>query len=325
MLMLCQAHLNLLEGIWHKHEYQTSGGTQVSTYSFTSRGGAGHGHGQSLRIWFYNFKLVLCLSEIIASVVVLSLSRNENPHAPLFAWLVVYAFVDVAALPIRIYSRYRNRNQGTDNNNNPESINQVSVRRNHNTPLAFSSRLNGLVNNFSMALDCFLHVWFVVGTVWIFGGHSSASDAPKICRLCVVFLAIGYFFVCLGICNILWLLVTLHYLGTGLGRIILKLDRQHKNPLMLRHHPTSSNRRKIMLMNNLTQEYTKVEFLQQVCCICLAKYEDGDDLRELPCCHVFHVVCVNKWLKMRPFCPLCESVVSRSLGVSTLAIQVEIR
>ena len=33
-----------------------------------------------------------------------------------------------------------------------------------------------------MALDCFFAVWFVVGNVWIFGGHSAPSDAPKLYR-----------------------------------------------------------------------------------------------------------------------------------------------
>lgn len=31
-----------------------------------------------------------------------------------------------------------------------------------------------------MALDCFFAVWFVVGNVWIFGGHSNPEDAPKL-------------------------------------------------------------------------------------------------------------------------------------------------
>lgn len=37
-----------------------------------------------------------------------------------------------------------------------------------------------------MALDCFFAVWFVVGNVWIFGGHSSPSDAPKLYRYLLV-------------------------------------------------------------------------------------------------------------------------------------------
>ncbi|MCH99352.1 E3 ubiquitin-protein ligase, partial [Trifolium medium] len=49
-----------------------------------------------------------------------------------------------------------------------------------------------------------------------------------------------------------------------------------------------------------------------VCCICLAKYADNDELRELPCSHVFHVRCVDKWLKINASCPLCKSEVGAS-------------
>lgn len=42
--------------------------------------------------------------------------------------------------------------------------------------------LNSLVDRFKMALDCFFAVWFLVGNVWIFGGHSSPSEAPKLYR-----------------------------------------------------------------------------------------------------------------------------------------------
>ncbi|CAL0313684.1 unnamed protein product [Lupinus luteus] len=49
-------------------------------------------------------------------------------------------------------------------------------------------------------------VWSVIGNVWMFGGHSSAADAPNIYRLCTVFLVfscIGYampFILCSTIC-----------------------------------------------------------------------------------------------------------------------------
>lgn len=36
-----------------------------------------------------------------------------------------------------------------------------------------------------MGLDCFFAVWFVVGNVWIFGGNSSADDAPNMYRYCL--------------------------------------------------------------------------------------------------------------------------------------------
>lgn len=43
-----------------------------------------------------------------------------------------------------------------------------------------------------------------------------------------------------------------------------------------------------------------------LCCICLGKYKDKIELRELPCLHHFHSDCVDKWLKINASCPLCK-------------------
>lgn len=41
------------------------------------------------------------------------------------------------------------------------------------------------------------------------------------------------------------------------------------------------------------------------CVICYAAYRSGDMLTTLPCAHMFHSECINRWLKERKNCPLC--------------------
>lgn len=43
-------------------------------------------------------------------------------------------------------------------------------------------RIGVAVERFKIALDCFFAIWFVVGNVWVFGGHTSASEAPNLYR-----------------------------------------------------------------------------------------------------------------------------------------------
>lgn len=63
-------------------------------------------------LWL-SVELVVTVGQIVASIVVLALSINENPQAPLFAWIVGYASGCVATLPI-LYWRYRYRNQSNE-------------------------------------------------------------------------------------------------------------------------------------------------------------------------------------------------------------------
>lgn len=44
------------------------------------------------------------------------------------------------------------------------------------------------------------------------------------------------------------------------------------------------------------------------CSICLADYKGSDTLRLLPDCkHLFHLQCVDPWLRQHPTCPVCRT------------------
>jgi len=41
------------------------------------------------------------------------------------------------------------------------------------------------------------------------------------------------------------------------------------------------------------------------CAVCLVEFEEGEELRKLPCGHKFHAPCVDRWLLRSSKCPLC--------------------
>lgn len=48
------------------------------------------------------------------------------------------------------------------------------------------------------------------------------------------------------------------------------------------------------------------EDTEEKCTICLSILEEGEDVRRLPCMHLFHQVCVDQWLITNKKCPICR-------------------
>lgn len=62
--------------------------------------------------FWISVELVVNVSQIIAAICVLSVSRNEHPYAPLFEWVIGYTVGCIATLP-HLFWRYINRNRLT--------------------------------------------------------------------------------------------------------------------------------------------------------------------------------------------------------------------
>ena len=42
------------------------------------------------------------------------------------------------------------------------------------------------------------------------------------------------------------------------------------------------------------------------CTICLGDFADDDEVRALPCVHIFHSACIDRWLARATCCPTCK-------------------
>lgn len=69
---------------------------------------------------------------------------------------------------------------------------------------------------------------------------------------------------------------------------------------------TLSHSYKRLLRSNSSVDGDTNEDNTEKCTICLCEFEEGEDVRRLPCMHLFHVSCVDQWLTTVKFCPLCR-------------------
>ncbi|KAJ1883062.1 hypothetical protein H4R99_001125 [Coemansia sp. RSA 1722] len=57
---------------------------------------------------------------------------------------------------------------------------------------------------------------------------------------------------------------------------------------------------------------------EENCAVCLEEFSVGEKVRQLPCRHYFHVLCIDPWLgKRSATCPLCNYDVGAAFGKSS--------
>jgi hypothetical protein len=81
----------------------------------------------------------------------------------------------------------------------------------------------------------------------------------------------------------------------------VQLSMEEKYTIVISALPTYAFRPLEKQNGESDEEYT----LRTQCEICLCDYEEGDQLRALPCMHAFHASCTENWLRVRLQCPNC--------------------
>lgn len=59
--------------------------------------------------------------------------------------------------------------------------------------------------------------------------------------------------------------------------------------------------------------WTPGEHAQEQCMVCLSNFAAEEEVRRLPCGHVFHAPCIDEWLRRCTDCPICKANVDRGV------------
>ncbi|KAH7650934.1 Zinc finger RING/FYVE/PHD-type protein [Dioscorea alata] len=241
------------------------------------------------------FEFIVLIVQIVVITLVILISHAEKPIWPLRIWIAGYNLGNLLSLPL-LYWRYRCLSRGGD-------ISDTEQQRRNNTE---ESRSAHMMNKSRTLLELFFAIWFVMGNVWIFDTrYRSFTRAPRLHSLCISLLAwnaIGYSFPFL-LFILLCCFVPLLSRAVGFNMNSASEGRGASDD-QISHLPQW--RYKDVEANNVQHAHQNTE-----CCICLAKYMDKEEVRQLPCLHLFHQRCVDQWLRIISSCPLCKQDIDK--------------
>ncbi|CDY60265.1 BnaC05g49290D [Brassica napus] len=261
--------------------------------------------------WAYSKPIVVLdivwnLAFVSVAGAILVMARNEHPIMPLRVWLLGYALQCVLHMVcVLVEYRRRNRNERSSVAKHLESANTM-----------------------------FSFIWWIIGFYWVSaGGQELAQESPRIYWLSIVFLGFDVFFVvfCVALacvigiavcCCLPCIIAVLYAVADQEGASKEDIEQLTKFKFRkvggdVNKHggddEAQGNTEGIMTECG-TDSPVEHTLLQEdaECCICLCAYEDGSELRELPCGHHFHCACVDKWLYINATCPLCKYDILKS-------------
>ncbi|GMH22489.1 hypothetical protein Nepgr_024332 [Nepenthes gracilis] len=283
---------------------------------------------------------------VMVSISVLILSRDEINTVPLRLWVVGYAVqcaLHMVCVCVE-YRRRRELPQGRNVGGSDgwrsggDSYTSGANRSNSSSSGSEGGYFGEFVasqredeDNTSMAKHLesantmFSFIWWIIGFYWISSaGETLAQDAPKLYWLCITFLAFDVFFViiCVAVACVIGIAICC-CLPCIIAILYAVADQEGATKEDIECLPKYKFRRigdfekqngeiqesfgGIMTECDSDMPIVHVLSLQDAeCCICLSSYEDGAELRELPCGHYFHCACIDKWLYINATCPLCK-------------------
>ncbi|XP_034887997.1 E3 ubiquitin-protein ligase At1g63170 isoform X3 [Populus alba] len=297
--------------------------------------------------WAYSKPVVILdiiwnFAFVAVAAGVLVLSRKENPGVPLRLWILGYGLQCVLHM-VCVCVEYRRRRRrrvgfgggggdggiGSDGNSSSGSRGDygeyVSLAQLEDDGTSVAKHLESANTMFSF-------IWWIIGFYWVStGGQALADGSHRLYWLCIVFLGFDVFFVVfcvalacvigIAVCCCLPCIIAILYAVTDQQEGASKEDIDQLAKFKFRR---DGDIEKLTgdeqgCFGGIMTECGTDSPMEHVlsgedaeCCICLSAYEDGAELRQLPCSHHFHCTCVDKWLYINATCPLCKYNILKS-------------
>ncbi|ORX89167.1 hypothetical protein K493DRAFT_234427, partial [Basidiobolus meristosporus CBS 931.73] len=122
---------------------------------------------------------------------------------------------------------------------------------------------------------------FILGNYFLFTSVSCEMTSPSLFGMSLVMVVLGYF------------LVAIPVLLCGAAVFCLPCA---------------------LVVTDLA-EFRLADPEEAMCTICLDEYSDGELIRRLHCKHHFHQQCLDEWLLINRYCPLCKANACPTAGV----------
>ncbi|KAJ6334909.1 hypothetical protein OIU78_011701 [Salix suchowensis] len=250
--------------------------------------------------WGYSKPIVVIdvlwnLAIVIIAVGVLGLSLDEKPRVPFRAWIVAYVLLCSCHVVCVVVEYRKRRNLGlresgflsSDSGDSLDFRTQQSENDGENSSVA--KRVES-----AMTTLCFAFL---------------AADALFVIICIAVACLIGIAVCCCLPC----IIGILYAMADQEGASKEEIDRLLKYKFHKRGDCENVNDESQESFGGMMTECDTDTPIERAlshedteCCICLSAYEDGSELRELPCGHHFHCMCLDKWLCINATCPLCK-------------------
>ena len=99
--------------------------------------------------------------------------------------------------------------------------------------------------------------------------------------------------------------------------MLIPLSQMLRTGILRRRQPRGANSEQIEDNSGkfVLQDKEKLTDENKSCTVCLMEFENGEELRALPCLHLFHPDCVDRWLQQNPKCPTCRVCIFNLFGM----------